>query len=111
MRIGRVFLIGWNALLVGLCFYLMFCLVDGGLSLTYCRDGERIVKQDRDALRVLAVELARGTRRDAVRQITTTKFPRDQNHIVKEEGDVIFVVGVGLRFQDDALVAIEFANE
>lgn len=112
MRIGRFLLIGWNVLLVGFCLYLMFGVLDGGVSLTYCSEANRQKKQERDAMRVVTLELAKGAKQDEVRQRFMAKYGRDPNHLIKDEGpDTVVVDQAALRFRDGVLVGIVFADE
>jgi hypothetical protein len=43
-----------------------------------------------------------------VKALLTAKYAA---HLVKEEGDTIFVDGVGLRFRGDELVAVVFLDD
>jgi hypothetical protein len=112
MRIGRILLVGWNVLLVGFCLYLMFGVLDEGISLTHCYDGSRYVKQERDALRRVTLELAKGARQDDVRRLFIAKFGNDPDHLVKDQSDDIVVVDqVALKFRDRVLAGIVFSEE
>ena len=112
MRIGRILLIGWNVLLVGLCLYLAYATVDQAISLSYRTQGLRYMKQERDDLRAVTLELAKGARQDAVRQLFMAKYGQDPNHLIKDEdADTVIVDQVALRFRDGVLVGILFGDE
>jgi hypothetical protein len=112
MRIGRVLLISWNVLLVGFCLYLIYATVDQAITLSYNADGIRDLKEERDALRAVTLELAKGAKQDSVRQLFMAKYAKDPNHIVKDDGaDTVVVDQVALRFRDGVLVGIVFGDE
>ena len=112
MRISRVLLIGWNVLLVGFCLYLMYATVDQAITLSYNADEFRYLKQERDALRAVALELAKGAKQDSVRQLFMAKYGKDPDHLVKDEGPATVVVDqVALRFRDGMLVGMSFGDE
>ena len=74
------------------------------MSLDYARVEQRSLEPI--ALRQnLTVDLAKGTRRADVKALLAEKYAA---HSVKEEGDTMFVDGVGLGFRGDQLVAVVF---
>jgi hypothetical protein len=75
------------------------------MSLDYARAEQRSLEQDRAVRQKLTVDLAKGTRRADVKALLAEKYAA---HSVKEEGDTMFVDGVGLRFRGDQLVAVVF---
>ena len=112
MRLGRVLLVGWNVLLVGFCLYLLYATFDQAITLSYNADGYRYLKQERDSLRVVTLELAKGAKQDSVRQLFISKYGKDPDHLVKDESaDTIVFDQVALRFRDGILVGIVFGDE
>ena len=90
-----------------LCVYLVYSSLDQAVSLDHARAAQRSLEQDRAVLQKLTVDLVKGTRRADVNALLTAKYAA---HLVKEEGDTIFVDGVGLRFRGDQLVAVVFLD-
>jgi len=91
-----------------LCAYLVYANLDQAVSLDHARAEQRSLEQDRAVLQKLTLDLAKETRRPDVKALFAAKYAA---HIVKEEGDTMFVDGVGLRFRDDQLVAVVFLDE
>jgi predicted DNA repair protein MutK len=91
-----------------LCAYLVYGSVDQSVSLEHARAAQRSLEQDRAVLQKLTADLVRGTRRADVTALLATKHAA---HLVKEEGDTIFIDGVGLRFRGDDLVAVVFLDD
>jgi hypothetical protein len=112
MRIGRIILIGWNALLVCFCLYLLFGGIDQGISLTYCRQENINVTRQRDTLRSLFLDLVKDVKRSAVETLAAAKYPND--YFIKPSHDdeplMIVINTVGLQFRGDELVGID-AND
>jgi hypothetical protein len=90
-----------------LCAYLLYASLDQAVSLDHARAAQRSLEQDRALLRELTVDLAKETRRADVKAMLAAKYAA---HVVQEEGDTIFVDGVGLRFRGDQLVALVFLD-
>jgi hypothetical protein len=85
---------------------------DQAISLSYNADAYRYVKQQRDALRVVTLELAKGAKQESVRQLFMAKYGKDPDHLVKEEDpDTLVVDQVVLKFRDGVLVRIVFGDE
>ena len=94
---------------VALVGYLLYGVVDQAVSLAYARAAQTYLEEDRELLRQLAVDFAKGPRRRELEDLIQRKYR--QGHLVKEEDGALFVDSVGLRFRGDELVAIEFMNE
>jgi len=91
-----------------LCAHLIYASLDQAVSLDHARAAQRSLEQDRAVLQKLTVDLAKGTRRADVKALLAATYAA---HIVKEEGDTIFVDGVGLHFRGDHLVAVNFLDD
>ena len=70
---------------------------------------QRSLEEDRAVLRKITLDLAKAAKRGEVEALLATNYA--QGHLVKREGDTIFVDGVGLRFRGEELVGIVFMNE
>ncbi|HSC78472.1 MAG TPA: hypothetical protein VLB32_07905 [Candidatus Acidoferrales bacterium] len=91
------------------CCYLLYSTFDQAITIDHAHQEQRYLREDRDVVRKLAVDLAKGTKRDKVEEMLA-KY--SQQHIVKQEdNDTIFVDGVGVRFRGDELSDILFMNE
>jgi hypothetical protein len=92
-----------------LCAYLVYATFDQAVSLDHARAAQRGLEEDRALLQKITVDLAKsGARRADVKALLAAKYSA---HIVKEEGETIFVDGVGLRFRGDELVAVVFMDD
>ena len=91
-----------------LCAYLFYASLDQAVSLDHARATQRSLEEDRAMLQELTVDLVKGTRRADVKALLAAKYSA---HIVKEEGDTIFIDGVGLRFRGDQLVGVVFLDD
>jgi len=91
-----------------LCAYLVYATLDQAVSLDHARAAQRGLEQDRAVLQKLTMDLVKGTTRADVKALLAAKYAA---HIVKEEGDTIFVDGVGLRFRGDQLIAVVFLDD
>jgi hypothetical protein len=90
----------------------MYVTFDQAITLSYNADGFRYLKQERDALRVVTLELAKGARQDTVRELFMAKYGKDPDHLVKDEdADTLVVDQVALRFRDGVLVGVVFGDE
>jgi len=107
MRNTTAVLVLVSVALLLLCAYLFYASLDQAVSLDHARAAQRSLEQDRAVLQKLTVDLVNGTRRGEVKALLTAKYA---SHLVKEEGDTIFVDGVGLRFRGDQLVAVVFLD-
>jgi hypothetical protein len=108
MRKTTAVLVLVSVALLLLCAYLVYASLDQAVSLAHARAAQRSLEQDRAVLQKLTVDLGKGTRRADVKALLTAKYAA---HLVKEEGDTIFVDGVGLRFRGDELVAVVFLDD
>jgi hypothetical protein len=108
MRKTMALLVLVSVALLLLCAYLVYASLDQAVSLDHARAAQRSLEQDRAVLQKLTVDLVKGTRRADVNALLAAKYAA---HIVKEEGDTIFVDGVGLRFRGDELVAVVFLDD
>jgi hypothetical protein len=63
-------------------------------------------------LRVVTLELAKGAKQDAVRQLFMAKYDKDPDHLVKDEGDDSLVIDQAvLKFHEGVLAGIRFGDE
>jgi hypothetical protein len=92
-----------------LSLYLTYRLVDLSISLDHARAARQTLEEDRRILQTLTTNLAQGVKRDRLKSLVLKHY--DKGYILKEEGDVLFVDGVGLRFAGDVFVGIVFMNE
>ncbi len=91
-----------------LSLYLAYQLLDAGISVTYAYDQQTYLKRDRAVLRELALDLAKGAKREDIVGFLSSKY--GTNYFVKEEGLVV-ADGVAFRFRGDALADILLDGE
>jgi hypothetical protein len=108
MRKTMAALVLVTVVLVLLCAYLVDASLDQAVSLDHARAAQRSLEHDRAVLQKLTLDLVTGRRRADVNALLAAKYAA---HIVKEEGDTIFIDGVGLRFRGDQLVAVVFMDD
>ncbi len=102
-------LVSLTVALFALCLYLAYRVVGQSVSLDHARAVQRSLEKDHAVLRKLTLDLARTTRRDELEILLAKWYAQD--HIVKAEGDTVFVDGVGLRFRGNELVGIVFMSD
>jgi hypothetical protein len=103
-------LIALNAGLLVLCLYLAYHALDQAVSLDHAWSRQDMIEKELDVLRSFTLDMTKGAKRDAIRNLLTTKYARD--HLIKDEDkDTIHVDNVGLRFRGDELVGIILTSE
>ena len=96
--------------LLVLCLFLLYVVVDRSVSLDHARSQQREISKERSVLRQLILDLSTAMKKSEIKTLLGSKYKG--SHIVKEEdGNTIFVDGVGLRFHGEDLTDIVFMSE
>lgn len=110
MRTTVGILIALTAVLLVSCLYLGYQVLDQAVSLDHARSSHRLIEKELEVLRSLTLDMTKGTKRDAIRDLLASKYAKE--HLIKEEGeDTIYVDNVGLRFRGNELVGIVFVSD
>jgi len=95
-------------ILIATNLFWLYESIDQSVTYDYTMQGHKYLKEDIGLMRILMTDFCKHENKEKILKILKDKY---SDHIIKEEGGILFVDRIGLKFEGNKVSKIVFMNE